>query len=359
MTDHVNEVSNAADPGQLVAGQMLAQQRESLGLSIEECAETLKLSVSKLQALESGDSKPFASEMFIRGYLKSYAKLLRLSEEEVIDCYQSQPGSSSSVHPLEAAEKTDSGKWWLPYVVGIIIIALWFALSSYQSFQLAGQSDRQVEESSAGIDSESVRVNTAESAENQESLAALTDDVDSAASTDALEGESEAGALPVEIEGVAAEQQTSIESGIAESDLIENGVIEVGIVEENAETLPLEQAIDQVEGEVSGEIESAAEESAATILSSEERIRESSVGDDTLFFTFAEDCWVEVVDASETIIFSDLRRASSTLTVKGDAPFSVVLGNISGTTLSFNNEPVELSNSRDGRTLRLTLDTNS
>ncbi len=58
MTDNMT-ANNTIDPCQLVAGQLLAQQREKLGLTVEECANTLKLSVTKIKALESGDSQPF------------------------------------------------------------------------------------------------------------------------------------------------------------------------------------------------------------------------------------------------------------------------------------------------------------
>jgi pyruvate-formate lyase-activating enzyme/transcriptional regulator with XRE-family HTH domain len=115
MTDNMT-ANNTIDPCQLVAGQLLAQQREKLGLTVEECANTLKLSVTKIKALESGDSQPFLSETFIRGYLKSYAKLLNLSEEEVIEGYQSQQANYACATALEqSADETATSKWWLPY----------------------------------------------------------------------------------------------------------------------------------------------------------------------------------------------------------------------------------------------------
>lgn len=359
MTDQASEINNAADPGQLVAGQMLAQQRESLSLSIEECAETLKLSVSKIQALESGDSKPFASEIFIRGYLKSYAKLLRLSEEELIDCYHSQSSSSRSVHPLEATEKADSSKWWLPYVVGIIIISLWFVLSSCQSFKLTGDTDKPLEQA------------TKESASNQLVLPinGVDNDGENTENSDVLE--SELGALPA---GEAAGDQASIESQEQEvKQTLIDGIESSS--EENTELGQFEQSAASLEGDAGVEVESTLEESSTVVSSVEESIGDQgenstvvsnasanngeSLGGDTLFFTFTEDCWVEVVDASEAIVFSDLRKANTELTVQGNAPFSVIVGNISGTTLSLNGKLVKLSNSRNGRTLRLTLNPNS
>ena len=64
-----------SDNKRLTAGKALSERREKLGLTIEECSEALKISISKMKALEADNDAPFPSDIFLRGYLKNYANL--------------------------------------------------------------------------------------------------------------------------------------------------------------------------------------------------------------------------------------------------------------------------------------------
>ena len=62
--------------------------------------------------------------------------------------------------------------------------------------------------------------------------------------------------------------------------------------------------------------------------------------EDTLIFSFTQDCWVEVEDVTGKMIFADLRKANQILELSGVGPFNVLLGYAPGVTLSYNDEPV-------------------
>ncbi len=337
-----SDKNGSVDPGQLVAGQMLAQQREKLGVDIVECADTLKLSVSKVKALESGDDSPFTSEIFIRGYLKNYAKLLNLPVNDILYYYDSQKqqveGEEIEQARQQSAKKT---RWWLPYFIGLLIVAAWFVVSDYldSQNQLALQSDPSTE-----------TVSEATSSEN--SLVLVTPTVERIAQPETLQptapSEQESSAT-IELNNT---QELPVQTATAEQPIIEAlGREAISDSISDAGELPNDEPA--VEAETAASAAATPEEQGAQFAT------RSSTGEpdslDTLSFTFEEACWVEVVDASNSRIVSSLREAGSKLSVTGKAPFSIILGNINGASLQFNGESVELGNSPDGRTLRLTV----
>ena len=68
----------------LTLGKKLSQAREGLGLSVGEVAERLKLSARQIEALEKDDYSNLPETVFVRGFLRSYARFLNLDETEVL-----------------------------------------------------------------------------------------------------------------------------------------------------------------------------------------------------------------------------------------------------------------------------------
>jgi cytoskeleton protein RodZ len=62
----------------------LAQAREAAGMSLEEAARQLKFAPRQLQALESGELQRLPGGTFVRGMVRSYARLLRLDPEPLL-----------------------------------------------------------------------------------------------------------------------------------------------------------------------------------------------------------------------------------------------------------------------------------
>jgi cytoskeleton protein RodZ len=66
-------------------GEKLRLARESLGLSVWEAASQLYLPERVMRALEEDDYHAnLPARAFVRGYLRSYSKLLKLSPEEIL-----------------------------------------------------------------------------------------------------------------------------------------------------------------------------------------------------------------------------------------------------------------------------------
>lgn len=74
-----SSILQPADPAAAL-GEVLRQARSRKGFSIGEVAERLKLSARQVEALEQGVYHGLPEPVFVRGFLRSYARLLGLDE---------------------------------------------------------------------------------------------------------------------------------------------------------------------------------------------------------------------------------------------------------------------------------------
>lgn len=68
-------------------GRRLRETRESMQLSREEVGNHLRLDAELITALEHDDYSNLPSPTYICGYLRSYARLLKLPEDEIVQAY--------------------------------------------------------------------------------------------------------------------------------------------------------------------------------------------------------------------------------------------------------------------------------
>ncbi len=66
-------------------GAKLKEARESIGVSVEEAAEDLKLKVSQIENLEAGNMEAFQDVFYLKYFIKDYAKYLGLKHEDLVD----------------------------------------------------------------------------------------------------------------------------------------------------------------------------------------------------------------------------------------------------------------------------------
>lgn len=67
-----------------VPGKALAAQREAMGWTVEQVADQLKLAVRQVVALEAGDYAALPSPAVVRGFVRAYAKIVRLDPAPLV-----------------------------------------------------------------------------------------------------------------------------------------------------------------------------------------------------------------------------------------------------------------------------------
>lgn len=66
-------------------GEKLRETRESIGVSIEEVSEDLKLEPDKIENIENGNIEAFKDVFSLKYFIRDYAKYLGLDKEELVD----------------------------------------------------------------------------------------------------------------------------------------------------------------------------------------------------------------------------------------------------------------------------------
>ena len=91
--DPATEATPAPDAGSGQSiGAQLAAARQARQLGVEMVAAELKLDAATIRALESDDRAALPAPIFVKGYLRSYARLLGLPEEDLVRAYSAQSG---------------------------------------------------------------------------------------------------------------------------------------------------------------------------------------------------------------------------------------------------------------------------
>ena len=66
-------------------GEKLKNARESIGVSIEEASEDLKISPSQITDIENGNVESFQDVFNLKYFIRDYAKYLGLDYEDMVD----------------------------------------------------------------------------------------------------------------------------------------------------------------------------------------------------------------------------------------------------------------------------------
>lgn len=119
------------------SGSLLAAARKQQSRTVEEIAGALNLSATQIRTIELDQSEGLPEATYVRGYIRSYARLLDLNEDEVLDHYLNPNWQKSSrldemPRGIGSANESDSRSFFtVGKVVVIIVLAsimgfLWF-----------------------------------------------------------------------------------------------------------------------------------------------------------------------------------------------------------------------------------------
>lgn len=319
-------------------GQMLFKARESMGVSLSEVAHEINLPENKLEALEADDYQALLAPTFVKGYLRSCCRYYKLDAAQVLANYElhsNQLTESGVVTEPPVAQSQPLEKpfpeWsWAVLAGGVVVVLM-------AVFFLWGGSDAEPEVSppDAKITNESNDL----PADTGRSVSA-TDDADNTAANEAIK----AGQAEVDDTLASTVPQTN-ERAEAEAAAEQRAQLASEIIVAQSE-LEAQQGQPAVQGE-SLTAEAAAELPSPVVTANQPK--------DELEFYFAGDCWIEVFDGAGQRLHQSLSRTGDTLTVVGNAPFSIMLGNARVAALQLNGVAVPVKPRPGQNTLRLTV----
>lgn len=310
-------------------GNILRSARESANLSLREVAEKMFLLPNQIEALESGDQGRFRGEFFYKSYLRSYGKLMKLDAQIIIDsCERKQPADTDTFRVTEGRQhiqsptKGRSIKYWFLAIVVLLGYFLWWA-----------NAETEAKNSLGSILSPSNEKNH-------------VDELGAAGSrdTEKLIAHLDNGQTPL----VPGNPGTLREDGPIRGQGAAVSLISTGKITEAATVARIIEGAPALTPAKSPDLSGSTTERKDS-LSGGELVRNS------LNFDFTDDCWVEVRDRDNKIIFSDLKRAEETLSLLGRAPFRILLGFAPGVSLAYNGQPVDILIDKSNNSARLTV----
>lgn len=140
-------------------GEKLKEARESMGITIEEAAEDLKLKPSQLNDIEEGNRDAFKDIFYLKYFIRDYSKYLGLDYEEMVEDFNEFVFDYTSKLSIEDIKKASNknkenknikkisspytiekdNKKKIPFyvVIGVIIIVIclvgYFLISSFSN----------------------------------------------------------------------------------------------------------------------------------------------------------------------------------------------------------------------------------
>lgn len=88
-------------------GEALQEARVSSGVTIEEAAEDLKLTVEQLENIEAGNDTYFKDVFYLKFFIRDYAKYLGLDASKLVDEFNEFLFDYTSRIPVEAIQKAN------------------------------------------------------------------------------------------------------------------------------------------------------------------------------------------------------------------------------------------------------------
>lgn len=380
----------------LSAGQTLRQAREQQNLTVAQVAQQLNLSRSLIEDIEQDQVDAKLSSTFVRGYLRSYAKLLKIPAQHILDIYSSNskglhqvPSLTRSFSKRTAKEATENRFMWVTYfviAVFVVLLVLGFWQSRYGgsasgSALPMAQTDEtmQVSEDSTSVESPSYQP-TAPTQQTIPVTQLEQTEADTAPAQNALTTDA-----PTVISAVTQADQTQgtepeTQNATNSTSTTTAGAETVAVVDNQTPTQTSTQPLTQqpsvpaattpvqgqgqspeplpAQGAAVVSAETASQQPATAAAENQTSTEVDATATAAISLSLTAECWVDIVDATGKRLVFGSRQAGEQLNLRGVAPIKVLLGNAAAATLSFNGEAIDLSGYPTGRVARLTLGQN-
>lgn len=289
--DNDSAVESGQEPQGVTAqpgpGHRLAKARSAANMTVEEVAISLNLTLGVVQALERDAIDELPAPVFVRGYIKNYARLVGLRGDELVAQYE---GMRAPDVPLELRPRTSAAPrlrrglsaravLLVLIVVGAALVGLWWVQNG------------------------------------QPGMAELTR---------ALRPEAAPVPAPLPAEGEPRSSERTAATGSGSSSVAadRNGTpIDAPGPAGGAEESPATTA-----AAVPAPVESVPVETAPAAAAAPVEPPPPPVTGHRLNLRLSDDVWVEILDSEGQRLVFDMLRAGASREVTGEPPFLVLLG---------------------------------
>ena len=322
-------------------GERLRLAREQMGLTQQNVAERLCLKLSTVRDIEEDKSPADLASTFLRGYIRSYARLVHVPEDELLPMMAKQaPVRAAKIEPMQSfslgkrRKKRDGWLMIFTWLVIFVVIGLtgawWWQNHKASQDELVSMADQN---GSGDDNSQSIPLTDSSSDPASDNAAPPAPDDSSAV---APADNAAANSAPA----ASASNPAAANSAAAPS-AVNNAVV-------SPSQAPVEAGANNAAAPVANGNSQLPLGNAATT--------QPASDPNAVVMNFSADCWLEVTDATGKKLFSGLQRSGGKLSLAGTAPYRLKIGAPTAVQIQYQNQPVDLSRFiRNNQVARLTL----
>ncbi|MDN4627633.1 cytoskeleton protein RodZ [Erwinia sp. PsM31] len=333
-------------------GERLRVAREQMGLSQQNVAERLCLKLSTVRDIEEDKAPADLASTFLRGYIRSYARLVHVPEEELLPMMAKQaPVRAAKVEPMQSfslgkrRKKRDGWLMIFTWLVLFVVVGLtgawWWQNHKAAQDDLVSMADQNV--SAGGDNSQSIPLNNSGAdgmspAEEAPTAPAQSAPADTAAAPDAAATSSAANTSAAATGSAASAANTSAAATGSAASAANTSAAATG------SAAPVAVSPSQVPAD-NGQMPTASAGVSAPAAEA-----------NALVMNFSKECWLEVSDATGKKLFSGIQRSGGKLSLSGTAPYRLKIGAPGAVQIQYQGQPVDLSRFiRSNQVARLTV----
>jgi len=311
----VEDGKESIDLDDITPGARLRYEREQRNLSIQNIADHLYLEYRVIKCLENDEYDDLPPGIFIRGYIRNYAKYLEIPSEPLIKGYRKlvpeEEAEEEESHPVQPKQKqvrqtkqASSKDLWFKFLTFTIVVASLVLMALWR----LNPTDPQTE--------------------NGEETP-----------TELIDGGESIQTLPIALEEempLPSEETSEVSEG-------ENGENGNGKPDSTANTTTPVPNTNPSETTETAEIEQASETTT---------VPEPEVdADRKIKVYFDDDAWISITDSTEKKLKQGIIKKGEELALEGQPPFTINAGRLGKIRVEYKGETFSLGNhpNRDGK----------
>ncbi len=354
-------------------GKQLREGREKLGLTQEQVAHRLHLRLNSVIAVENDALEEGVSVTFTKGYVRLYAKLVRLDATPLLADYdtlhsrESQPAKLQSFSRRVSREAHDHRWNMVSVVVGLLVVGSivfwWVDREGY--LEDSGSKVTAAWETLVGDgesnDTPTQAVNDDDEAQPDQDIELLVNSQNEVALQNT--------GPEIPEEDVALANNDILDDATSEIEELNDSISEEASALVDDATDTLSDAQDNIEDTVDN-AQSSIEETVAQVTEPEVKRNSADIvegvytdagylenadGTVDVVFTFKDDCWVSVKDANGDTMAYGVKTKGRVMEVSGIPPVRIILGAPQAVEIDFGGQRVDMSVYPGGESAKFSL----
>jgi cytoskeleton protein RodZ len=296
-------------------GQILAEAREKANLTQQQVAEKLNFRKTLVNDIEHDVFDKGLPETFNRGYLRNYAKLVNVSEEDVLASYELLNIAKTQSAELQSFSKGTEKQAENNIIMSVSYLILAILIGSTVLWWWQESEEKTITK----VDGDSTSSFVVQPEKNSAEAS--------------LKVTPKSNELNAEIEN------TEIGSTEIENTTVESNENQRPTITDNTEPDELlEQDNDQAANQTTDVIKTNAALETSPLATTEQEIALTDV-----VFTFSGDCWVNISDATGERIAWGVKKQGYVMTISGQAPFNITLGKPEIVSINFDGKAIDMN----------------